>query len=280
MSLSNSHRQGFSLPEVLLVMTITALILAITYAALRTVVATWWTVNANQGAEHQLYRGQSALHRDLEVAAFELQPGRATLATAKKPSQLVNLSGSDGDVFWMLSAIDPASGLLQRKADGSPFWQRNIVYYAVCPEPASLTEMGFQGPGLDVDGYESACPYKILIRKEIDSGVPTVAGGAESTEETLLSLTDISGYLERPVGYSCAAMNRPGVVAQPISARVLTFRVDLLAATRGVSVDLRCTALERADKEGLVGARDLSENPVTSVSQFMAFPPNLQTVAP
>ena len=100
------------------------------------------------------------------------------------------------------------------------------------------------------------------------------------TEKRLLRFAELTAYLDRPAGYSCAAMNRPGVMARPISARVLTFRADLLPTTRGVSVDLRCTAIERSRREGPVGDRDLSEDPATMVCQFMAFPANLQSVAP
>jgi prepilin-type N-terminal cleavage/methylation domain-containing protein len=276
-----ARQHGLSLIEVLIVLGIALLIMAMTHFTLRAVVGSWWRINGNQDSEHHLYRGRSALKRDLDEAAFELQPDRATIAVEKAPSVLTSLAGSDGDVLWMLSAVDPVSGEFQRKDNGSPFWQRNVVYYAVCPDPGGLEAMGFTGSGLSVAGYEAACPHKVLIRLEIDSGPATTPGSdPSSTEETLLSFADLSGYLSRPAGLDCAAMNRTGVQAKPIAARVVTFRAELFPDTRGVQVDLRCSSFERARQEGPVGARDLLADPSTTGCMFVAFPPNHTSPTP
>ena len=55
---------------------------------------------------------------------------------------------------------------------------------------------------------------------------------------------------------------------------VLTFRADLDPTLRGVSIDVRCNAIDRARREGNIADRDLSSQPSTTQLQFVLLPPN------
>jgi hypothetical protein len=261
-----------SLIEAMLVMAITSIIFAITQLLLARTIESWWKVNANSDAQQQIYKAQNFLERDLASAAYETEAGRETIRIAKAPPELVHLTGSDGDVLWFLSAVDPVSGDFVRK-DGEPFWQRNILYY--CVTPTSLNTFDYLGAGTSVGGYESACPFKVLVRKEIDFGDPTTSD-PNSVKEPLLSYSDLTAYLDRPDGYSTSSMVKPGVSVRPISGNILTFRADFVPSTKGVSIDLRATAIDRAKREGRIDTRDLSEDPATQQVRLTLFPPNHQ----
>ncbi len=265
--------RGLSTIELLIVMTLTAIIFGITQMVLVRTIDTWWRVNANQESEQQLYRAQSYLERDLRAAAFELQPGRATLAIEKAPPALETLSGADSDVLWFLSAVDPLSGEFQRDKNGAPFFQRNILFYAVTPD--GLSGLGYLGAGRSIGGYEVACPFKMLIRKEIDSG-PLTAPDTDValTSERLMSFDEILPHINRPTGYNCAGMAAANATVRPVAAHVLTFQADLIPDMRGVSIDIRCTAIDRARREGTISDTDLSTSSATTQLQFVVIPPN------
>jgi hypothetical protein len=264
--------RGLTLIETMLVFTITAIIFTITQLLLARTIETWWKVNANADAQQQLYKAETFLERDLAAAAFETEAGRETIRIVKAPAELINLIGADGDVLWFLSAINPLSGDFIRK-DGEPFWQRNIIYY--CVTPTSLSTFDYTAAGAGVGGYESACPFKVLIRKEVDFGNPTTAD-TTSEAEPLLSYSDLVTYLDRPNGYDTSTMVRPNVTVRPISGNMLSFRANLVPSTRGVEVDLRATAIERARREGGIDERDLSSDPATRQIRLTLFPPNRQ----
>lgn len=72
--------------------------------------------------------------------------------------------------------VAPDTGEFIRNPDGTPRWQRNILYYSVVPVAPNPNE--FQGSGIAVDGYEAAYPYKLLVRKESDGASPFSIGAA------------------------------------------------------------------------------------------------------
>lgn len=255
-------------------MTITALIFAVTQALLVRTIDTWWKVNANADAQQQLYKAQSFLERDLAGAAYETEDGRETIRIEKAPAELVHLTGADGDVLWFLSAVDPVSGNFVRR-EGKPHWQRNILYYAVTP--TSLETFGFTGAGFNQGDYESACPFKVLIRKEIDFGEVT---DPDSDPEPLISYSDLLAFLDRPAGYDVSGMIQPNVEVRPVSGNILTFRATLEPATRGVVLDLRATAIDRARREKPIGDRDLSGDAATQQLLLTLYPPNRQGKEP
>lgn len=266
-------KRGLTLLELVLVMGMTTLLFVITHLILSQTIDTWWRVNSNQDADQQLYKARQSLDRDLRGAAFELQPDRATIGLATAPLIGGGLAGSDGDVLWFLSAVDPATGKFCRHPDGTPFWQRNILYYLVTPTNLSQ-HFDFAGLGFNADGYEVGCPYKLLIRKEIDADIATTPSDPSSVEK-LLAWNDIQPYLSRPDGYDCANMTAESAsIHQPVAANLLTFRAALRQDISAVSLDLRASAVDRARREGGFGSRDLSENPVTTRLQLVIRPPN------
>jgi hypothetical protein len=256
-------------------MVVITIIFAITQALLTRTIDNWWRVNANADAQQQLYKAQTVLERDLAAAAYERENGRETFTIHKLPPELESLdgAGADGDAFWFLSAIDPVTGRFMRTEDGEPFWQRNVLYYLVTP--SAVETLGFEGTGLDLHGYESACPYKILIRKEIDFGTPTDPTD-QATSEPLMTYFQIAPLLTRPVGYDLSGMSGPNVSVQPVAANILSFRVDPVNSIGGFEVDLRATAIDRAKREGRIGSRDLANDPATQQLRLTLFPPNRQ----
>lgn len=92
--------------------------------------------------------------------------------------------------------------------------------------------------------------------------------------ERLLPYDQVAAHLNRPTGYSCAAMAAANATVKPVSANVLTFRADLADDLRGVSVEVRCTAVEQARREGTISDRDLSDDASTTQLQFVVMPPN------
>lgn len=256
-------------------MILVAIIFGITQALLARTIDSWWKVNANADAQQQLYKAQAFLERDLANAAFETETGRETFGIDKTSSltELNSLSGSDSDVLWFLSAVDPLSGNFQRHpTTGEPLWQRNIIYYAVTPQ--NVSSFGYSASGTNVGGYESACPYKVLIRKEVDAYDPTLPGDP-STIEPLID--DLTGFIDRPDGYDTSTMSKHGGSVRPISGNIITFRATQDNQLGGITIDLRATAIDRAKREaGGIGTRDLASNPATQQLQITIFPPNRQ----
>ena len=185
-----------------------------------------------------------------------------------------SLAGADGDVFWFLSAVDPNTGNLVRKPNGEPFWQRNIVYFCVTPQ--NLGQFGFSGSGLDVGGYESACPYKVLLRYEIDSNAPTSADPLTSEEEPLMTFDQLLPLLGRPDGYDTSGLAAPNIAVRPISGNIVTFRADYQDSISGVKFDIRASAVNRARREGGFGSIDLANHGATQQLELNLFPPNRQ----
>ncbi|MCA9794529.1 MAG: hypothetical protein KC910_22125, partial [Candidatus Eremiobacteraeota bacterium] len=174
-----------------------------------------------------------------------------------------SLGGFDGDAFWFLSAEDPITGEFARLPDGSPFWQRNVLYYAVVPlqvdQMAGQTVVG----GSDTSGYEDRIPYKVLVRKVIDVP-PATDTSDEDTIETLLS--DPSPYLTRPTRLDLTALAaEPGVEqVEIVCARLVSFRANRgLDYPDQVEFDLRAVALDEVKKQQGIGTTQLLDGPFT-----------------
>jgi hypothetical protein len=204
------------------------------------------------------------LRRDLGLAAYE------AVRVAPGPTSLL---GRDGDALWFLSAIDPATGQFVRNADGTPRWQRNILYYTVVPN--GLDNADFQGAGIDVNGYEASYPYKLLVRKQIDWGTPTAAGDSTATEELI---SDITPFLERPQGLAFTANDceQVGLAAN----HLLSFQATPNNQLRSVRVTLQAAGLEEARKEFPIGARDLLDARFLLERRMEIFPENRIVIPP
>ena len=182
-------------------------------------------------------------------------------------------SGTSGDALWFLSATDPATEAQARTNSARPLWLRNIVYYTAIPtNHASLYGSNCAG-GANADGYDSFCPHKVLIRKTIDSGGPSVPGD-EANEESLLTVGNIGAYLSAPTGFNVPLSGAED--AHVVAPALLTFRVEKAPIASSWPDELRfriqATALEELGKTTKVGSTDLEAAPQTEVMEFSIFP--------
>lgn len=257
MTLPEGRRRsrGLTLFELLVALSMVAVILGATQLILMSSRQTWARLSGDQAGAFQLQKAESWLRRDLSLTAYEtvrVQPGPQSLA------------GRDGDAVWFLSAIDPATGEFVRHPDGSPRWQRNILYYSVIPKgPAD-----FQGSGHQVDGYESSYPYKLLVRKEIDVA-PATAASNPTAQETQIS--DIAPYLERPDGVVFPSQDAEVTL---VASHLLRFSVVPDDALRGLRIVLQAAALEEARREFAIGSRPLREPRFLLERRSWMFPEN------
>lgn len=222
-----------------------ALILLATYQIFLRTNQGWQRLSGDQSASSHLQRAEGWLRRDLSLAAYD------RLRISSGP---LSLSGKDGDAVWFLSAIDPDTGEFVRNGDGSPRWQRNILYYSVIP--AGSGNADFQGAGIAVDGYEVSYPYKLLVRKEIQA-------------QELID--DIGPYLERPNGLDFSSTNTQITL---VASRLLSFQVNADDGLRGVRVTLQAASLEEAAREFPIGSRDLLDARFLLERRFELFPEN------
>lgn len=127
--------------------------------------------------------------------------------------------------------------------------------------------VGAPGP----DGLEDRCPYKVLIRKVIDSDGPT---GPSDEDDPESLINDITPFLTRPSGLSTAAMaSEAGVErAEIVGLQLLKFRVQQQADAFGF--DVRAVRRQEAENSLALGSVSLSEHPLTVQSQFLVMPRN------
>lgn len=250
-----------TIAELLIALSVVIIILGVTQLILWRANQTWRRISGDQSAGTQLQKAEGWLRRDLALAAYEgvrMAPG------------LTNLSGSDGDALWFLSALDPVTGEFVRNSDGTPRWQRNILYYSVVP--SNLANAEFQGPGIDIGGYEVSYPYKLLVRKQIDFNAPTTNA---DTEELI---TNIAPYLERPNGLVFPSNDAEKVTL--VANHFLSFRATPNDALRSVAVVLQAAGLEEARREFPIGARSLLDVRFLMERRMEIFPENRITSPP
>jgi type II secretory pathway pseudopilin PulG len=245
--------RGLTLTEVIVSMTLFSVVGLLLAVSFTSATAIWRTTSASTSSQMALSKARDDLTRDVQRTSF------STVRISNGPS---SLGAVDGDAIWFLSAIDPVSGQMMRKVDGTPFWQRNILYYSVVPNNHA-TLLGFScSGGADADGYEVQCPHKVLIRKVIDSG-PATDPTDESTEETILTSADVSGtYLTRPNGYNTSNMlSESGVDETSLpSTNLLTFRAQLAPDPqwqREVRLELGAVSIGSAQTEVAIGSSPL-----------------------
>lgn len=250
-------RRGFSMLEVIVVLGMAALVALIFQLAFSQSIGVYRKVTSEDLAMRNLRKARDRLSQELAVSCFQetrVSPGPTTLV------------GRDGDAVWFLSATDPATGHFMRRHDGTPFWQRTILYYPVIPANK------FAGAGLDAGGYEVSCPNKVLVRKVLDTGAATNPAD-ESTAEELPA--DVSMFLDRPDGLDTSAMT--GQTVSLVATDLVTFRAVADPAVREVRFDVRSLAIGDASRELAVGSVDLLETRFTSRLDFSIFPVNRST---
>lgn len=237
---ARSGCKGVTITEMLVALSLTTLLITATFLLMKSSSATYQRVSAGQDAGGQILKAEGWLRRDLAHTAYQ--------ATASADS-LSTLAGKDGDALWCLSAVDPVTGQFVRNPDGSPRWQRNILYYSVVAPPPYRT--GFSGGGIAEGGYEVSNPHKLLVRKVIDSGAPT--SSTAGPQEELLS--DISAHLETPVSGIFAD---PGAESVALVARdILGFRVRRDDTLQSVTIVLQGAKLRDRQLEFPIGSRSL-----------------------
>ena len=227
---------------------------------------TFLQIASGDSARLELRKAKNALERDLSVS------NPTVLNRSPVPTSLGG--GPDGEALWFLSPVDPATKQMMRKQDGTPFWQRNVLYYLVVPNNHDsvfgISCTGGTGAG---PGYDDVCPHKVLIRKVIDGGTVTDPSD-ESTEEALLP--DVSTYLTRPDGFSVASMAEPGLGETHLVAKDLLTFSSVLAPppsnrSTELAVDLRAVAIADARREIDLGSRPLNQSPYTRQAPLSIF---------
>jgi hypothetical protein len=256
-------KRGFTLIELIVSMGAAVALFAVTFALLQTSVISWRRVAGDQDVSGQLLKAESWLKRDLFATAF------TAIDTVDGP---VTLTGKDGDAVWFLSAIDPATDQFIRNDDGSPRWQRNILYYSVVP---SGLDVEHSGGGIDAGGYEVSYPYKFLVRKVIDNGSVTDPADP-ATQETLIA--DITPFLERPVKYNFPSGDSESLFI--VARNILSFRVATSVAQRQVNITLQAANVEEAKKLFPIGGQTLEDPQFLMERQFSVYPENRDNLVP
>lgn len=255
--------KGLTLIEVLVTVTLFSLVTLSTFLLL------------SRG--HQFWRDSSGHHTatlKLNAAkrlSLELDESTNPVGIADVPSSLSG-GAPDGKAVWFLSARDSATGEFVRGPDGAPFWQRNVLYYLVVPQQHATLfgSVCAGGPGPGPDDY---CPHKVLVRKVIDSGPPTVpSGDIATTVEELLP--DVAAYLTRPDGYEVNNMAGESGLEQArlVATQLLYF--DAVESSGEVILDLRATSIPSVSRRMTVGSGPLGEDGLTSQSLRSVFPRN------
>lgn len=256
--------RGFSLLELLIVVTLFSLVAGVTLLLLSRSGQFWRESSGNHTAALNLATAARHFQSDLP------ETSQGAVQTSTVPS---SLSGApDGSAIWFLSSRDPSTAGFARKDDGTPFWQRNVLYYSVVPrrhlELYGLSCAGGPGPGNDAH-----CPHKLLIRKVIDSGVPTsLLTDPLTSEETLLANVDL--YLTRPDGLNISAMrNEEGVTDVKIVTTGLTY-FEAESRDNEIALDLRATPSAELGRSLKVGDESLLDHRLTRQYYRSFFPKN------
>lgn len=260
------NRRAISLLELMLGTGIFTLIMVVLVGLFNQSLSVWRVTSGSDTAMRELRKTRAALERDLVLS-------RPSLVARAAVSDHVGGGGSDGEALWFLSPVDPATGQIVRKADGSPMWMRNILYYLVVPANHDAVFGMHCNGGPGPNGFDDRCPHKVLVRKVIDSDAPTVATD-EASEEVLL--TDASAYLSQPNGYDLSGMTEAGVEDRRIVANSLLMFFSVSAPPPGnvateVAVDTRAMSISEARREEQVGTVAGSDSRFTMQSPFSVF---------
>lgn len=253
--------KGFSVPELLIVVGLFSGFLLTSYALLASGLKVWDRTSSSQEAGFQLAQARAALRRDLSQAS-SLQ-----LEIARLPGSAEALT--EGNVLWLLSAEDEGSGMMGQLEDGTPLWQRNIIYYAMAPSDHA------QRFGQACGRQPGHCPHLYLIRKVVDSGVSTNLSSPALNSETLLRVSQIGNYLTPPRGFMVSGgrgLEKGEVVAQGLVD--LSFRIKPGGLEGEVETTISVFNVQEAGQKVSLGRVDLRENSFTHKIRFSGFPAN------
>ena len=261
------RRRGFTLPEILVAMTVASLLFAFGYALLDMATRSYHQVSGHEDGELQMKKLSRQLQKDIT--------GSTTVGIQTAP--VPDPAGKAGDAicFLSLQADDNARGPACTDDGGTPFYQRNVMYYVARPQGDTCAGMA------DADGFEDSCPHKIAIRKVVDSDRPTqplpAGDPANDTEEPL---ADLSPYLTRPApNYNITPMlAEPDVTSvEVIAVNILTMRVRMApdpTVPGEVQIELRTFNEQGSRKTVRLGQELLSGKDKVQTHVVSSFPRN------
>lgn len=261
------NNPGFTLVEVLTTVVIFSIALTVLAMALTSSKNILNETTSSSDAAQSLRKLYINLETDLHCTSFQ--------ESETNPSLVGSGAGLTGDAIWFLSAVDPATGQVARASNGTPLWQRNVLYYTAVPtNHAALYGFNCAG-GANADGYDVHCPHKVLIRKVIDFGTPTTPTN-EASQELLIPAGSIAAYLTPPTGFNVPLTNPGEEEGQVLISQLLTFRAQRGpgALPTEIHIEAKCTSLKELGKKTAVGSTNLENAPETESIEFSIFPQN------
>lgn len=254
---------AFSLAELLMAMTIFAIIITFSFVYLERTKRLWNRVESSASAGQNLHKVVSRLYKDLYNVG---KSGVGTKANGTGDAKM-------GDALWMLSAIDSVKGEFIRSDGGKPLWQRNILYYLTVPQDHDSRY------GVHCAHWARYCPHKIMIRKVIDSGPPTTPTSGAGEVEELIAPADIDQFLTRPIDLD---LSFPGEVSfglestEFVAASLLDLRVTLsgVSLVDEVVVDVEAPLLAESSKRISIGSQKFPEQGMTLIRRAAVIPVN------
>ena len=267
-----NHNRAFTIAETLIAATVGLALLLAGYAMLEMASGVYHKVSGHQDAALQLKRASQEIQGEIVASIFR-DPTPTVQILREQAAGPVGFS-SDAICFLSAGTGADARGEVVNTESGPSYWQRNIIYYLAQP-------LGDPCPGLvDADGYEDACPDKVLIRKVVDSGPPTTDTLPVADKEEVLAT--MAPYITRPAADLDVSgmMGEPGVTSvEVVAVHLLTMRVELEPepnAPGEVKVTLRAFDEEASQKTKQAGPQLLSGHRNTLSHVFSAFPRNNQ----
>ncbi len=253
--------RGFSLPELLLVVTLFSAFLLSVHYLLSAGLQSWRRTASSQDARIQLSKAHRALQDDL----------RATGITSCEIADSASLATpTSGSVLWLLSALDSNGSQRCRKEDGTPFWQRNVLYYLCTPTDHDK----LFGTSCQVQPF--FCPHKVLVRRVYDAQLVTRPTSPEANIEELMSVAQIKTRALPPRNLNSAFPGAPSEKSEIVATGLLDFTV-----TKGsegwpgeVVFRLKAFQADSAGKVSRIGQEDLRNSPFTHEALGSVFPGN------
>lgn len=201
-------RRAFSLIEVLCAIAVFSVFSVISILSLRQVGRVWQRASAKDMALRELLRVEAQLHRDLANAA------RTAPQSAFGPVRAGAGAMVTGDGLALIVPPDDQTEL-NLNSQGAPVLDRLVTYYLAVPANVNSLS-GLSHTFLaDPDGYEDACGYKWLIRKEEAAPAPGSPGGLPAVPANWLA----GPVIEVPTSFWRAPDRRV------VASNLLQFRV-------------------------------------------------------
>ena len=261
---------GLGLLELLITLGLFSVVGLLSYSFLTYGVRMGQRVESASDVAGILRKAQFPLQSDLLLAH------RGEVVILSVPDQ-VGGGGFTSEALAFRSAIDPETGVFCQKPDGTPLWQKTILYYLAVPsQHDSLFGQSCAG-GAEGTGFDDRCPHKFLIRKVIDNPPATTPTSSPEAEEPLP--TDLSSYLTQPTTFDLGSMSgEPGLIeARLVAQPLLWFQVatDPSGSLPGeVEIDLRALMISDARRKLNVGSVSLLNDPLVLQHLFTVLPLN------